>query len=59
MREHAPLTSASQNVEDGIENFSQAVDPWSAIPFGARHVRLNVLPLIMVEICWVRFSHAC
>jgi hypothetical protein len=54
------LTAASQDVEeDGVENFSQAVDAWSAMPFGARQVRLDVLPLIVREIGWVRFSHAC
>jgi hypothetical protein len=60
VREHAPLTAASQDVEeDGVEDFSQAVDARSAMPFGARHMRLKVLPLGIGEIGRVSFSHAC
>ena len=57
--EHAPLAAASQDVEYGVEDLSQAVDPWSAVAQRARHVRLDVLPLIVGEIRQVRFSHAC
>ncbi len=60
MREHAPLAAASQDVEDSVEDLTGAVDPWPPMSFGSGHVRLDVVPFIVIrEICWVRLSHTC
>ena len=61
MRKHAPLlAAASQDVDvDGIEDLTWAVDHRASISFWCGHVRLDVVPFGIGEICWVRFSHTC
>jgi hypothetical protein len=55
----APLATALQDVEDGVQDRTKVVGPWASISFGSGHVRFDVFPFGVREICWVRFSHAC
>ena len=59
MGEHAPLATAPQDVEDGLEDLAKAVDPRSSMPIRSRHVRFYVVPLGIGKVRWVRFSHTC
>jgi hypothetical protein len=40
VREHAPLTAALQQVEDGVQDLTKAVGSRSSISFGGGHVGL-------------------
>jgi hypothetical protein len=55
----APLATAPQHVEDGVEDLAEAVDPRSTMPIRRRQVRLYVVPFGIGKIRWVRFSHTC
>ena len=57
--EQAPLATALQDVEEGLEDLTKVVGPGASISFGRGHVRLDVIPFGIGKICWVRFSHAC
>ena len=59
VREQAPLAPTLQDVEDGVQDLTKIVDPRASVSFGSGHVRLDVVPFGIREICWVRFSHAC
>jgi hypothetical protein len=58
VRKQAPLTTAFEEVEDGLEDLTKIVDPGPSMSFGSGHVRLDVVPFGIIKICWVRFSHA-
>src|SRR5215203_5418549 len=55
----APLATALQEIEDGIEDLAEAVDPRSPKVFGSRQVRLYTVPFGIGKIGWVRLSHTC
>src|SRR5215208_6388561 len=55
---HAPLAAASQDVEDGVEDLTKAVDPRPSTSFRRGQMRLDVVPFSIGEVCWVRLSHA-
>ena len=44
VRQHAPLTSALQQVEDGVEDLTKIMGPGPSNPFGGGKVRLDVVP---------------
>jgi hypothetical protein len=44
MRKHAPLAATSQDVEDGVEDLTEAMDPRSPMVFGSGQVRFDVVP---------------
>jgi hypothetical protein len=45
MRKYAPLAAASQDVEQGVEDLTKAVDPRPSTSFGRGQMRLDVVPL--------------
>jgi hypothetical protein len=60
MRQQAPGTAATDDVEDGVEDLAQGgVSPGPPDGFRGRQVRLYALPLGIGEVGWVRLSHAC
>jgi hypothetical protein len=44
VRQQAPLASALQEVEDGVEDLTQTVGPWVSVSFGSGHVGFYVFP---------------
>jgi hypothetical protein len=55
VREQAPLLAPTlQDVEDGVQDLTKIVDPRACVSFGSWHVRLDVVPLGIREICWIR-----
>jgi hypothetical protein len=54
-----PLATASENVEYGVQDFTKTVGPRSFVSLGGGQVRLDVIPLDIGKIRWVRFSHTC
>ena len=59
MEKHAPLATASENAEYGVQDFTKPVGPRSFVSLGGGQVRLDVIPLDIGKIRWVRFSHTC
>jgi hypothetical protein len=59
VRKQAPLTTAFEDVENGVQDLTKIVDPGASESFGGWHVRLDVVPFGIGAIRWVRFSHAC
>ena len=59
VREQAPLAAAPQEVEDGVEDLARAMDPRSPMSLGSGQVRLDVIPLGIGKVRWVRSSHTC
>ena len=59
VRKQAPLATAPYHIEDGVEDFSQAIAPWSASSFQGRKMRLQTGPFCVGEVGGVRLSHAC
>jgi hypothetical protein len=59
VRKQAPLTTAFEEVENGVQDLTKIVDPGASISFGGWHVRLYVVPFGIGKIRWVRFSHTC
>ena len=55
----APLTTAFEDVEDGVQNLTKIVSPRPSMPLGGRQVRLYVIPYDIGKIRGVRFSHTC
>jgi hypothetical protein len=55
----APLTTAFEDVEDGVQDLTKVVSPRPSVSFGSGHVRLDVVPFGIGKIRWVRFSHTC
>src|SRR3954452_17975578 len=58
-QQEAPGTSATDDVEDGVEDLAQGETP--APPGGSwsRQMRLYALPLGVGEVGWVSLFHAC
>ena len=54
-----PLAAAFEDVEDGIEDLTEIMDPRASMSCGVGHVRSYVVPLGIGKIRRVRFSHAC
>src|SRR5829696_7853849 len=52
-RQHAPLATALEHVEDGIEDFAWAVEPGSSSLLRGRKVRFQQVPLFVREVTWV------
>ena len=44
MREQAPLATAFEDVEDGVEDLTKIVSSRPSISVGSGHVRLDVVP---------------
>ena len=59
MRKQAPLATAFEEVEDGLEDLTETVGPRSSVCLGGRQVRLYVIPFGIGKIRGVRFSHTC
>src|SRR5215204_5021572 len=59
VRKQAPLAAALQEVEDGVQDLTKIVGPWTSVSFGSWQLRLYVVPFGVGEICRVRLSHAC
>ena len=59
VREQTPLTAALKDVEDGVQDLTEAVGPRPAMPLGSGQVRLDVVPFGIRKICRVRLSHTC
>jgi hypothetical protein len=59
VEKHAPLATASEDVEYGVQDFTKTVGPRSSVSLGGGQVRLDVIPLDIGKIRWVRFSHTC
>lgn len=59
VRQQAPGTSATDDVEDGVEDLAQGVTPGPPGFSWSRQVRLYALPLGIGEVGWVCLSHAC
>jgi hypothetical protein len=55
----APLTTAFEDVEDGVHDLTKIVSVRPSMPLGGRQVRLYVIPFDIGKIRWVRFSHTC
>jgi hypothetical protein len=53
------LAATSRDVEDGVEDFAQGVQPGSSRGLGGREMWLYVGPLGIGEISLVRLSHTC
>jgi hypothetical protein len=54
--QHAPSTTAAQQVENGIDHFSHTHASTSSPSFGRWEQRFYNEPLGITYICWVRFS---
>jgi hypothetical protein len=54
-----PLTTAFEDVEDGVQDLTKVVSPRPSVSFWGGQVRLDVLPFGIGKIRWVRFSHTC
>src|SRR5215207_723831 len=59
MGKHAPLATALQEVEDGVQDLTKIVGPRSSVSFGGGQVGLDVAPFSVGKIRRVRLSHAC
>jgi hypothetical protein len=60
VRKQAPLLAATlQDVEDGVQDLTETVDPRSSVSLGGGQVRFDVNPFGIAKIGWVRFSHTC
>ena len=55
----APLTTAFEDVEDGVHDLTKIVSVGPSMPLGGRQVRLYVIPFDIGKIRWARFSHTC
>src|SRR5215216_3406719 len=49
-REHPPLTTTLQDVEDGVKDLASTVQPRTSAPFRGRGVRLKLLPLLVGQV---------
>ena len=58
MRQQAPGTSTTHEVEDGVEDLAQGVYPGAPRSFRGREMGLYVGPLGIGEVGLVCFSHA-
>jgi hypothetical protein len=56
---HAPLTTAFEDIEDGVQDLAKIVSPRPSMACGGRQVRFYVIPFDIGKIRWVRFSHTC
>jgi hypothetical protein len=45
------LATAFEDVENGVEDFTKIVGPGSSMTFGSWHVRFDVVPFGIREIC--------
>jgi hypothetical protein len=59
MRQKAPRAATPQDIEDGVEDLTWAVDPRSSGGFGGGKMGLQTNPFGIGEVGWVRLSHAC
>jgi len=55
----APLTTAFEDVEDGVQDLTKIVSPRPSTAIGGGQVRLDVIPFGIGKIRWARFSHTC
>jgi hypothetical protein len=53
MRQHWPLTTRTQNIEDCIHYLSAGVLSGSPTQFDSRHQRFKNLPFFITQITWV------
>ncbi len=58
MRKQAPLAATSRDVEDGVEDLAQGVQPGASWGFGGREVGLYVGPFGIGKVGLVCSSHA-
>ena len=59
VRQQAPSTPATHDVEDGVKELTQSVDSRSSASLWGREIRLYASPLGVGEVGWVSLSHAC
>jgi hypothetical protein len=59
MRQQAPSTAATHDVEDGVKELTQSVDSRPSASLWGREIRLYASPLGVGEVGWVSLSHAC
>jgi hypothetical protein len=59
VRQKAPRAATPQDIEDGVEDLTSAVDPRSSGGFGGGKMWLQAGPFGIGEVGWVRLSHAC
>jgi hypothetical protein len=52
-----PMTATLEDVEDGVENIAQGVGAGSSLGFWGRQIRLQMDPLGIGEVGWIRLSH--
>jgi hypothetical protein len=57
--QESPLAATTYDVEDGVEDLAWAMGSRPPMFLGSGHVRLDVVPFGIREICWVRLSHTC
>jgi hypothetical protein len=51
------MTATLEDVEDGVENIAQGVGAGSSFGFWGRQIRLQMDPLSIGEVGWIRLSH--
>ena len=56
--QQSPSTAAAHNIEDGVKDLAQRIDPRTPIGFGRRKVGLQAAPFGVGEVGLVCFSHA-
>ncbi len=55
----APGTAAPYDVEDGVNDLAQRIEPRTPSGFRSGKIGLQAGPFGIGEVGWVRLSHAC